>query len=158
VKDEWTCNRAMRRLLSAPEDDLGAPEMPPWLRELLSSGLIERDNALALRGADTARHPDRDSFPNVTGYEAFVNHFHVDGIADGFDDLRVAWAAAEIRTQLQEIASAQPVRIIVSRNLSGQPICSTVRFHRVRSGERWLTDDLEGYGNEAVGFLDVPPS
>jgi hypothetical protein len=30
----------------------------------------------------------------------------------------------------------------------------TVRFHTVRSGESWVSDDLEGYGGEAVMVLD----
>jgi hypothetical protein len=159
VKDEWICNSAMRRLLATLEDDSRPAEMPPWLRELLSPGLIERDDVLLLRCADVARHPERDGFPDATGYEAVINHFHVDSLGDGLDDFRLALGATgEIRRQLQETVSAQPVRIIISRNLSGEYIGSTVRFHRVRPGETWLSDDLEGYGNEAVGFLDVRPS
>jgi len=159
---EWVSNNAMQHFLS----DLEAAgrtqtTMPSWLRELLSAGLVERDGALLLRQADDANaaHTKRDRFPDLTGYEAFINHFHLDRRDDTLADLQMALGAVdEIRRQLQELPNTQPVRIIISRNLSGEYISSSVRFHLVRSNEHsWLSDDLEGYESEAVAFFDVPP-
>lgn len=160
---EWVCNDAMRQLLLDLERDSGAPgvEMPPWLHELLASGLVERGGALLLRQADDANapHTKRDQFPDLTGYEAYINHFHIDRQDDTLGDLRIACVAVdEIRRQLHELPIDQPVRICVSRDLSGEYINSTIRFHRLRPSETWLASDLEGYDTEAIGFLDVTPS
>lgn len=151
----------MNRLRLSIGDDTEPPALSRELHELLSPGLVDRDGALLLRTADAAnRHLDAEFFPDLTGYEAFVNHFHVDAAADGLDDLRIAFVAAnEIRRQIRVTDRPElPVRLIISRNLSGPPLSSTVRFHRLRPGEMWLSEDLDGYEDEAVGFLDVDPT
>lgn len=160
VLEGWTCNAAMRQLLSevAESPRNSECEMPSWLRELLDAGAVDRDGALLLRGADDV-HSARalpDQFPDLTGYEAFINHFHLDKCDDTLTDLRLAVAAAgELRRRLQDFPNAALVRLVLSRTLDGELIDSTVRFYRVRPGEIWLTDDLEDYATEAVGYLDV---
>lgn len=56
-----------------------------------------------------------------------------------------------------------PFAIIVSAHksdleLNVGPTC-TVRFHRIRAGQVWMADDLEGYKEEAIAVcnFDSPP-
>ncbi len=151
----WTVNRALRELLDAAEhcaDD----ELPAWLAALLGDGLVEEGGALLLRAQVAGSHAGPEAFPDLTGYEAFVNHFHVDATSTGFADFQVACRAVdELEHQISRWPHHGPVRVLLSRNLSGPHTSSTVRFHRLRPGEVWLRDNLEGYETEAVGFHDL---
>jgi hypothetical protein len=58
--------------------------------------------------------------------------------------------ARRINEKLQESFPEKPFTVIVAYNESG---CA-VRFHSIRSGEQWLSDDLEGYTKEALLVLE----
>ncbi len=151
----WTCNAEMAAALEAYES-AEPPALPEWLSTLLASGLVEDADCLLLTGHAATNHPGRAAFPDATGYEASVNHFHVDPVDDALGDLFVALAAANaLAAEIARQAEPAAVRIIVSRDLAGENPCSTGRFRRLRDGERWLSGDLSGYQTEAVGFRDV---
>jgi hypothetical protein len=154
---DWVRNAGMARALQLiPEP--AEVDVPEWLQALLSAGLLERDGCLFLAAAAPplgASVPEQ--MHDRTGWETFINHFHVDPTDDTFADLAVAAAAAlELVRQIEQLNPPRSARVIVSRNLQGEFPNSTVRFHRLRPGETWLAADLEGYRNEAVAYLDTP--
>ncbi len=133
--------------------------LPAWLEDLLSAGLLERDGCLFLAAyAPPAGSSVPPQLQDRTGWEAFVNHFHIDPIDDLFGDLVLAAnAARHLIEQIELLGLGFSVRVILGRNLDGEFPNSTVRLHRVRPGEIWLTADLEGYETEAIAYIDSPP-
>lgn len=147
----------MEPLLERWTDRASADALPDWLATLLSHGLVEEDDCLLLADSASAdHHPARGGFSDATGYEAFVNHLHVDPVDDSFDDVFIALTAAKILVaELHRWRAGGATRMIVSRNLGGEFACSTVLFHRIRPGEMWLSGDLEGYRHEAIGYCNI---
>lgn len=85
---------------------------------------------------------DPAQFDDLTGVECFVNHLHFQSLA------RALTTAEKIRRTLEESFSGAFQIIVAGR--SGD---FTVRFHKKRAGESWLSEDLEGYEEEAVLLL-----
>jgi len=99
---------------------------------------------------ELVRHHD------MTGYECTVNSIHLeDYLEKGMARKAPALAATAMKCvdwlaeRLRQF-TADPFRIIVS--VDGRTC--TLRFHRLRDGESWLADDIEGY-KEAAAFVDV---
>jgi hypothetical protein len=94
-----------------------------------------------------SKHVKPSHFPDKTGYEAFVNHVHFpfDGKRESL--LRCLSYASAITRKLAPMNSRR-FHVIVSVGDN-----CTVRFHEVRPGEIWLTEDLELYAEEAVLLL-----
>ena len=86
-----------------------------------------------------------------TGYEANVNHFHVDASTV---DKAVLLGIASFRAlvHLLETSSDQPCKVILS--IDSEFKSAAIRFHVKRSGEDWLAPDLDGY-DEPVMVVDV---
>ena len=139
----WTLNEAMGEL-PAPSSGAISDELDAALR----AGLEERDGCLVLVAASTPSTPRQ--IGDQTGYEALVNHLHVD--TDDRPALPIAIQVAQrVRAMVESRAEFQPVRVIVAAENAAS---ATVRFHRVRDGEQWLADDIDGY-NEPVAFCDI---
>ena len=98
-----------------------------------------------------ARSVSVKDFPDRTGYESFVNHFHIpyEGTRASLDGLLARVAA--IRKGLERYAADRRFLIIVSIS---EKEC-TIRFHECRPPEAWLADSLEGYMDEAVAAISV---
>ena len=101
--------------------------------------------------AEGCRHVSLSHFPDRTGYECFVNHFHAP-----FDDTPAAFQEliariAGIRKALALYAPDRMFLILVSI-AKGE---YTMSFHQCRAGEAWLADDLEGYKEEAIAAIGV---
>ncbi len=96
----------------------------------------------------------RSDFPDRTGYESYVNHLHIDDfVSDRRPDnwIEQGFAlAAHLNDRLRDFAPATPFRFIIAANKDG----CTLRFHVVREGEQWETQDLESYTEEAVAIID----
>ena len=123
------------------------------LAGLLREQLIEENGCWFLASLrDGARTASLASFPDRTGFECFVNHIHIGDvvqISNVVESFRHAlgWAEA-LRKKLERHGE---FNIIVSCDDTD---CS-VRFHRIRPGETWLTDDLESYTAESVLVIPV---
>ena len=52
---------------------------------------------------------------------------------------------------LTRFAPGEKFRIIVAIKEG----VATARFHKLRSGEQWLAEDLESYQHEAIAFDDI---
>jgi hypothetical protein len=130
--------------------------VPSPFQVLVGSGFNEVQGCVFLRrffGYDTlmALPPD-----DPTGNECSVNSFHLeDYLEKGMarEAPALAATAAKCADWLAERLrrfSAEPFRIIVSIE---NRHC-TMRFHKTRDGETWLTGDIESYG-EAMAIWDV---
>ena len=97
------------------------------------------------------------AFPDDTGYEAFVNHLHVDLPDGSLDPVRVANGIAaldHLQRAVESFPDAGSVRLILAVSFD-EYAAVTVRFHRRRRGEEWLAADLEGYEQEAILVRDL---
>jgi hypothetical protein len=100
-----------------------------------------------------------DNFPDLTGYECFVNHVHIEDYLRGAELGSNALLKQGILFAykiIEEFSSSFPdksFKVIVAINESG---CA-LRFHLIRSGENWLSDDLEIYVQEAILVLETSP-
>ena len=92
-------------------------------------------------------------FPDKTGFECFINqdHFTFDRTRNSLKSCLER--AAVLQQGLLSFAKSRRFRMIVSIS-DEDPDCN-IRFHQVRSGESWLSNDLEGYNSEAVLVFEV---
>jgi hypothetical protein len=125
--------------------------LPEVLAHVLRSGVETADGCVVSRAftAPPFEAIRADVFDR-TGYECFVNHWHFVQ-ADAVTALSYAEEFSRQAARLLiSVSPASAFRFIVSNTEDEW----TVRFHTVRSGESWVSDDLEGYGSEAVMVLD----
>jgi hypothetical protein len=127
---------------------------------IVESGFIVVDGAVLLKTQEKfVKSIKPDNFPDLTGYECFVNHVHIEdylGDADLGSKALLKQGIALANKIMEELSSLFPDKLfkaIVAANESG---CS-VRFHLIRSGENWLSDDLDKYGQEAILVLETSP-
>ena len=143
-------NSSMRQLLDAmdlslPRALVEAPEGSLPKLEMVNGCVFLADQYERSASASLEQFPDR------TGYECLVNHFHVpyDGTREAL--LQLIGRIAGIRRSLTEQAPDRSFLIIVSI-ADGE---CTITFHECRQGEAWLADNLEGYSKESVAAIDV---
>jgi hypothetical protein len=152
-------NRKMKSSLGVadPVEFSQYEKLSERLSQLLAAGFTVLDAAIVFTSlrkiADSVL---AENFPDLTGFECFVNHVHVEDELDGPIDSRTALLkqaiafAVATRNQLRSLFPGEAFRVIVAATASG---CG-VRFHVVRPREEWLAGDLDGYGEEAILVLD----
>jgi hypothetical protein len=127
-------------------------ELPAKLSDLLSAGFVDKDGCLFFaQFAKRTSGADRSDFPDLTGYECFVNHIHIDDYIEDADAQTLAAIGVSFARRLCELLSARSgdFNVIVGTD----ELSCSVRFHRIRAGEAWLSDDLESYQDEAIAVL-----
>jgi hypothetical protein len=149
-------NRRMADLLAG---SAGAAQIElPWrFRSLVNLGFKDVEGCVFFR--DLFRYTRADGLPlyhDATGYECAINRIRLkDYLERDAAQEPVALAATVLvcarflATRLEHF-STDTFRIIASV----QDRTSMLRFHKLREGERWLRDDLEGYQEEALLVLD----
>lgn len=161
-------NRKMADRLEQRHDFIQSHPLEEKLRHLIDAPLLEIDGCFFFEEEWKRSRASLSQFPDRTGLECFVNHVHMEDFvkrtkrtsAHLIVDLLFAqgWQCA---THLKErLAAYRPevgFRIIITADEGTYPSC-TVRFHLIRKHENWLANDLEGYREEAVGFLDTRES
>ena len=144
-------NNAMRSVLE--RESRGQPEVPSALQQdLLLARLIVLDRCYVLDYMyESCRHVRPEAFPDEVGFECFVNHVHIDDYVQE-RQIQTARAVAEIVNGKFDEAHivGLTVRHIIARNDTS----CTYRFHVVRPGQSWVSQDLEAYASEAVLVLD----
>jgi uroporphyrinogen-III synthase len=130
-------NLRMQELLKATKTPRN---LTPELKQILEDGFVERDGCLLL--ASQAAHSFGGDSKDPIGYEAFVNHIHV-------ADFPQAWLFANKLVERLNLSCSGGCTLIVS--FDGKD--ATVRFHRTRSGQPWLLEDVESYREEAIAVL-----
>src|SRR6266568_1785032 len=97
-----------------------------------------------------------------TGVESALTEVHIEAFLDEVAGLsEVARLGLDLGFLLQrELKSSRisgPFRIIISAQLADPDLkvgnTCTVRFHKQRTGQVWLDDDLEEYREEAIAVL-----
>jgi hypothetical protein len=146
-------NRKMReRLVHLKSVDLSV-RLDKRLRLLLSPGLSNVGGSVLLTSQKNLAHVKREDFVDETGYECFVNHIHLtDHITESIEPLPlleqglafVKALAAELRGDSEN----EHFKII----LTMEECECTVRFHKVRASQNWLSSELDKY-EEAVAVL-----
>lgn len=126
------------------------------LSQLIAQGFSDLGGAIVFTATNNiAEHVKAENFPDLTGFECFVNHIHVEDQLDNANQLTVfkqgITFALKTESQLRSSFPDKPFKVIVAANAHG---CG-VRFHLVRPGEEWLASNLEGYGEEAILVLET---
>jgi hypothetical protein len=110
---------------------------------VLAGGFVEEQGCVLLafeaRSSAHTRVPDAQ---DETGYECFINHLHLRSLPEA---LEVARRLAEALAE----RLAGSFAVIVA--FDGHE--AIVRFHKLRAGQAWLSDDLEKY-SEGIAVLD----
>jgi len=148
--------------------EMASLPMPPELEAHLAGGFREVDGCIVPNSFDSPLifSEDKPRIANQhdeTSFECTIHEVSIDAYFSCDVDFKelartgcdFAWI---VRRELLRSNMLGPFRIIVSTQppdvqLHIGPTC-TVRFHRVRSGQVWLADDLEGYKLEAIAVFD----
>jgi len=156
-------NFRMRARLAHTEvsDLIQSLELSESLRNLLVSQIVEFEGCIFLEPLlKLSPNATLSLFPDRTGFECFVNHIHVEDYLDQNDgtnptsNLQLASCirfAMKLKERLGEYQSKGRFRVIIT---SDDETC-TVRFHKIRENETWLSEDLEQYREEAVGVIET---
>ncbi len=134
-------------------------ELHPRLHELVRAPFVRRAGGLLLEPL-VADATGPESFQDTTGYEAFVNKFHVDDLVDEAgtsdrDRLRIliqqgTKAAIELSERLKKEGS---FRVLLSFDADLPTM--TLRFFARREGENWGADDPDAFPLEEVLLIDT---
>lgn len=132
-------NTGMRELLA---DATIVEQLNPALNAIVNRGFDVREGCYFLAALlPAAKNVTRDSFPDRTGYECFVNSIHVedyDSKAPLCQAIRFvicafsAWRASVPNLTLMSVVSADEFSVVV-------------KFHVKRPAEQWLSENIEGY-------------
>src|SRR5690348_11855866 len=120
--------------------------LAPALQEIVSAG-FKRWNDCVLLGyfADKESNATLADLHDRTGYEAFLNHVHIEKYVSSDIGHNALCFAFSILAKWQKDGWDGELNAIVSiRNET-----ANVRFHIRRPEESWLAQDLDGY-SEAV--------
>lgn len=117
--------------------------------------LTSVDGSILLKNEfDKTKHAKLADFPDRTGYEAFINHVHFlagDSKESLLGSLRYV---LDLQDELMKIGSGRRFLIVMSQRNDG----CVIRFHEIRAGESWISDNLEGYEEEGILVLPVESS
>jgi hypothetical protein len=134
-------NQNMRRFLRELQDNQAV--LSPELLRILDGGFVEERGCVLL--ASEAGHSvfDRAATQDETGYECFINHVHVESLGEALEFGR------RLKQTLAAIFGDDFVVVVAFDGFE-----ATVRFHRLRVDQRWLSDNLEEYRGEGIAVLD----
>jgi hypothetical protein len=144
-------NRRMERYLAdlrsrEVEADISLPGRGPDVQ------IVEAGGCFLLRGFVQRPHLSPADFPDPTGLECSANKIRIEPMLDArlIDSCPLLLLTAGLMTAraLSRELAQKSARFNVIVSYDGET-CA-VRFHKIRAGERWLADDLEGYVDEGV--------
>jgi hypothetical protein len=135
----------------------GDIELDPRLAAILADGFLELGDCVVLAHEEGSVEAARiESYPDATGFEAFINHLHLDDELElPATDPLVLEQAGRYVTELAELLESEYPDERFAVIIAVGDSC-VVRFHKQRSGESWIADGLEGHGTEAVMVVHVP--
>jgi hypothetical protein len=127
------------------------------LEEILSAGIFEKDDTYFLKALEPEEinvHEATVEFKDRTGVECFFNHIHIEDLINKKDILpedllQQGFSYANKLKRL--LGKRNRFEIIVSFSIDPIIDCN-VRFHLIRAGEEWLSDDLEIY-EDAIAII-----
>lgn len=124
--------------------------------------VVEAGGCFLLDGFVKKPHLSPADFPDATGLECSANKLRMEALFPArlvvSCPLLLLTAGLLTARLLQAELSRLPGRFNVIVSYDGES-CA-VRFHKIRAGQRWLSEDLEGYADEGVlvfeAGLEVP--
>lgn len=132
------------RRISLPLDTIDTTAYSEFLRFVDVQGSV-----LIKRQFDRSKHIELTGFQDRTGYEAFINHVHFPLDDDRESLLKCLSYASNLQRELTAISAGRRFLIVFSAEGKN----CVIRFYQVRPNENWLSDDLEGYEEEAILVL-----
>lgn len=153
-------NRRMNGSLGqlSPAEFAKGEKLSEELSRLLAEGFTDLDGAIVFTAMrNIAENVKPENFPDLTGFECFVNHIHVEDQVNRSELDQAALLkqglafALAAENRLRSTLPSKAFKVIVALTARG---CG-VRFHSVRSGEEWLASDLDGYSKEAILVLEI---
>ena len=109
--------------------------------------IVEAGGCFLFRGFVDKPHLSPADFPNQTGLECSANKLKMESMLDSplVDSCPLLLLTAGLLTAraLCSELSRHPGRFNIILSYDGES-CA-VRFHKIRAGERWLAEDLEGF-------------
>ena len=129
----------------------GAP-LDQELCSIADRGFVLAGDACRLEAFSSKNsHVKTSDFPDLTGYECFLNSVHVDDyvrenvVEQGFlfiERVFLGW---------QKLLGSRTLNALASIEAPGSMV---VKFHLLRDGESWAADPLDDYLEEAVLVVD----
>ena len=168
---EVRVNDAMLTLLGGDPEfyEMSALDIPDKLLRLFADGFVETQNCILPQRMISSSEWLRlrpllvDGGETETGAESFLSHIHIDSFLSEEATLEelarlgcdYAWL---LRQQVLSSCVPGTFRIIVSAELPdgevpNSPQC-TVRLHKIRNDQPWLSKDLEDYKLEGLMVMD----
>lgn len=146
----------MRALGLPPVDAPPEPDaLAPSLLALLALGFVEIEGCVVLAAFESSgRHTSVARCHDETGYEAFLNHVHVEDLLpeDPPGEQVLEQAVHYVRRLAADLRAAYPDRSFVVV-LGVDEGSANVRFHTVWPGQCWLVDDLETYAEPILRLV-----
>ncbi len=141
-------NKKMRGLLDAIEIDKAF--LPDPLIKVLKEGFIKYEGCYLLAAFNnTLSNAAMSDFIDGTGYECFINSFHIDDYVDG-NYLEAALLFVKECFCVWEMEKNQgALQAIISLDEFG----GVIKLHLIRESERLLSDDIDSY-EEAILEID----
>jgi hypothetical protein len=114
--------------------------------------IVEAGGCFLLNGFVKKPHLSPADFPDLTGLECSANRLRMESMLDArlvrSCPLLLLTAGLLTARAMSQALARYPDRFNVILSYDGES-CA-VRFHKIRAGERWLAEDLEGYVDEGV--------
>jgi len=114
--------------------------------------IVEAGGCFLLGAFARRPHLSPADFPDETGLECSANKLRMEAMLDArlvsSCPLLLLTAGLLTARALSRELSHHPARFNVILSYDGD--CCAVRFHKIRAGQRWLAEDLEGYVDEGV--------
>lgn len=141
-------NYMMRAKL--PRIGNGSRSIAQSLLKLLESGFAVLDGCVLLQSLlSLNKNAKLQDFPDKTGFECYVNSIHIDDYVEGGDFEQSIPFLFELFATWNKTFQNKILRAIISSDEFG----TVLRFHVVREGDSWLSENLEEY-EEAILIAD----
>jgi len=119
--------------------------------------IVEAGGCFLLGAFARRPHLSPADFPDETGLECSANKLRMEAMLDArlvsSCPLLLLTAGLLTARALSRELSHHPARFNVILSYDGD--CCAVRFHKIRAGQRWLAEDLEGYVDEGVVVFEA---
>ena len=159
----------------------GGVELDEELRRIVDAGLTVREGAvlfagfretLRIKAGQVTRAIERMGWRNLTTYECQHNSFHLEDDSMQQGDLnedgvprisevdqvtllrRGLLVARDVCDLARNLEEPVPVRCIIGAGETS----GTFRFHQLRDGEDWISNDLDAFRLEKIVLVDSRPS
>ncbi len=125
------------------------------LKQVLAAGIVEEDGCWFLAKRRAGTKGKISDFGDRTGLECFVNKVHIEEQSPiNIQEQGLLFVSA-IRELLEPHGHFNIMMEVSNSDIEGKPniLTCNVRFHKIRTGEQWLKDDLDAYRDEGILLL-----